>query len=127
MKRAELLKHATCNLCGHKIGHTALPLFWRVTVERFGVDLQALRRADGLAAVLGSSSIAAVMGPDEDLARPVMQPVVLTVCEQCAVAPDALPIAALAEHAPATQQQVERPPFPKRTMQVDGIDVGPAP
>lgn len=104
MKRAELLKHSQCNLCGHKIGHTALPLFWRVTVERFGVDLQALRRADGFALTIGSADIASLMGPDEDLARPVMQPVVLTVCEQCAVAPDALPIAALAERVPQTEE-----------------------
>jgi hypothetical protein len=104
LKRAELLKHTQCNLCGHKIGHTALPLFWRVTVERFGVDLQAMRRADGLASFIGSSAIAAVMGPDEDLARPVMEPVQLTVCEQCAVAPDALPIAAMAERLPQTEE-----------------------
>lgn len=97
MKRAELLKHAKCTLCGRGIGHAGLPLFWRVTVERFGVDIQAARRQDGLGAFLGSHALAAVMGPDEDLAKPLMeQPAVLTVCEPCGTQ-RGLPVAALAE------------------------------
>ena len=38
MKEAELRRYATCSLCGQKIGHTGLPLFWTVTIERFGVE-----------------------------------------------------------------------------------------
>ena len=97
MKRAELLKHAKCSLCGKGIGHTGLPLFWRLTVERFGVDIRAAQRQDGLGAFLGSHALAAVMGPDEDLAKPMMEaPAVLTVCESCGVE-RGLPVAALVE------------------------------
>lgn len=85
MKAAELRKHVTCALCERPIGHSGMPLFWRVRVERFGVDLQAVRRQDGLGAFLGSNALASVMGPDEDLAAPVMEPVLLTVCEPCAL------------------------------------------
>jgi len=85
MKEAELRKHSTCSLCRKPIGHTGLALFWRVTVERFGVDLRAVKRQDGLAAYMGSSALAAAMGTDEDMAVPVMDPVTLTACEVCAM------------------------------------------
>lgn len=96
MKQAELRKHATCALCTKPIGHTGLPLFWRVTIERFGIDLNAVRRQDGLAAFLGHSGLAVAMGPDDDMAKAMMEPLTLTACESCAVGAD-LPIAALAE------------------------------
>lgn len=98
MKRAELLKHARCSLCNKPIGHTGLPLFWRVTIERFGVDLAAVRQHDGLGQFLGSQALAAVMGPDEDLAKPVMDSAIATVCETCAVT-GTLPVAAVAQCA----------------------------
>ncbi len=84
MKRAELLKHTKCDVCHQKIGSSGLPLFWRVRVERFGVDLKAVQRQDGLGAFLGHHGIAAVMGPDEDMARQILD-VTLTVCEPCAM------------------------------------------
>lgn len=88
MKEAELRQHLTCDACRNKIGHTGLPLFWRVTVERFGVDLRAVRCQDGLAAFLGSPALASVMGHDEDVAVPLIDPPqVLTLCEACAMAP----------------------------------------
>jgi hypothetical protein len=86
MKEAELRKHSTCDLCAQRIGHTGLPLFWRVTVERFGIDLAAVRRQDGLGQLMGNTMLAGVMGPDEDMAKPMMDPKAMTVCEQCATA-----------------------------------------
>lgn len=83
MKERELREHATCNVCGRKTLASGLPLFWRVTVERFGVDLHACQRQDGLATFIGSTAIAGVMGPDEDLATPMMAPAKVTVCEPC--------------------------------------------
>ncbi len=98
MKRAELLKHATCNLCSKPIGNSGLPLFWTVSINRYGIDMQAAKRSDALGTYLGSQAIANIMGPDEDLAEPVMEaPVELTVCEKCAC-DRGLPIAAMAEH-----------------------------
>jgi len=95
MKEAELRKHATCSLCTRPIGHTRLPLFWKVTVERFGIDLAAVQRQQGLGLMIGAP-LAAVMGPDETMASAVMEPKVLTVCETCACE-KTLPVAALGE------------------------------
>jgi hypothetical protein len=94
MKERELRDIANCEMCGKPFGHTGLPLFWRVTVERFGVDQNAARRQDGLAAIIGSS-LAMHMGPDEDIAKPMMDPVKVTLCENCALH-GRTPIAALA-------------------------------
>lgn len=85
MKEPELRKHTTCCVCDRKTLSTGVPLFWRVTIERFGVDLRAVQRQDGLAAHLGSAPLAQIMGPNEDLAKPVMDPKVVTVCEDCAL------------------------------------------
>lgn len=85
MKQAELLKHSTCVVCNRPNGACGLPLFWRVTIERFGIDLRAVQRQDGLAQFMGHSGLAAIMGPDEDMASPVMEPKTATVCEDCAL------------------------------------------
>lgn len=87
MKEAELRQHATCSLCSKPIGHINphLPLFWKVTIERYGIDMLAVQRQHGLGLMVGAR-LAAVMGPDETMAKPVMDPKVLTVCETCACA-----------------------------------------
>jgi len=99
MRELELRQHAVCNLCRRKIGASGLPLFWRVTIERFGVDLRAIERQDGLGACLSNSMLANMMGPDEDLAKQMMDPVKLTICETCA-AEDNRPLMVLADCGP---------------------------
>lgn len=84
MKEAELRKHCVCDICRERILQSGLPLFWRVTVERFGIDMQAVSRQHGLGMMIGAP-LAQIMGPDEDLAKPVMDTKVLTVCENCAI------------------------------------------
>jgi hypothetical protein len=85
MKENELRKHATCSICKKGIGHTGLPLFWTVKLERHGVKLNVVRRQDGLTAMLGGNALLAqVMGTDEDMTQ-LMESVELTVCETCAV------------------------------------------
>lgn len=96
LREEDLLKVAKCGLCGKGIGHTGLPLFWRVTVARYGIDVNAVRRQDGLAQHIGSSMLARVMGPDEVMAKPIGEAVTSTVCETCAVARQ-IPVALLAE------------------------------
>lgn len=83
MREAELRESATCALCGQLVGLTGLPLFWRVRIERHGIDLAAVRRQSGLALLLGNADIAMAMGPDEDMTTPLMEPITLTVCETC--------------------------------------------
>jgi hypothetical protein len=66
MKEKELREAATCIICGKPFGHTGLPLFWRVTIQRFGVDMGAVKRQTGLTMMLGGNALlASVMGPDE--------------------------------------------------------------
>jgi len=85
MKEAELRKHAQCSVCKNKIGQSGI-LFWKITVERFGVNLRSIQRQDGLAAFLGGNSeLANIMGADKDLAEPVMQPITVTLCDSCAM------------------------------------------
>ena len=86
MKEMELRKHAICSLCSNKIMATGIPLFWRVTVERFGVKIDAVQRQQGLTMMLGGSAMLAnVMGADEEMTMSMMEPITLTVCESCAV------------------------------------------
>lgn len=88
MKEAELRKHADCSVCGRPIGASGLPLFWTVRLERWGLDVGAMARQDGLAALLGGSSrLAQVMGTNADMATRIGDPVVATVCETCAPKP----------------------------------------
>lgn len=105
MKERELRAAADCAICGKPFGHTGLPMFWRVTIERHGVLLDRMKRQDGLAAMLGGNSLLAqVMGPDEEMTTPLLGPVTVTVCEHCAAAPQEYPIAFLAERATDKQK-----------------------
>ena len=47
MKEKELRKHTTCSLCRGKIMAGGIPLFYRVTIERFGVRTQRRRAPAG--------------------------------------------------------------------------------
>ena len=85
MRENELRKAAECAVCRKPFGHTGLPLFFRVRIERLGVNLQAIQRQDGLGAMLGSSKLANIMGTDEEMTTPMMEPVTVTVCETCAL------------------------------------------
>jgi len=86
MKEKELRKHATCNKCGELIGKSGVPMFFTLHIERHGINLDAVRRQDGLAAMLGGNAMLAnVMGTDEEMTMPMMEPVDITLCEKCAV------------------------------------------
>lgn len=84
-----------CAKCGKGVMHTGLPLFWRITIERYGIDANAVRRQAGLEMMLGNAKLAHVMGPNETMAKPVMDDVILILCENCAM--ENYPVAALAE------------------------------
>jgi hypothetical protein len=88
MKEKELRKVITCSLCGKKAPECGVPLFYRVRIERWGIDLGAVRRQSGLELMFGGTAGAAIalaqaMGADEDMAHHVMDPVAITVCETC--------------------------------------------
>lgn len=86
MKESELRKHTICAICGNKILSTGLPMFWKVTIERFGVDIAAVNRQRGLTMMFGgSASLAMAVGSDEDMARPICEAVEIAVCETCCI------------------------------------------
>ena len=84
MKERELRAAATCGFCREKIGHSGMPTFYRVRIERYFVNLGAVQRQTGLSMMLcDHAGLAAVMGADEEMATPVMDPLEFTVCETC--------------------------------------------
>ncbi len=85
MKAADL---KPCAICGKGVMHSGVPLFYRVKVEHMGIDASAVRQVHGLETMLGSVALARVMGPDPDIAKPIIedQPAVL-VCQPCALEP----------------------------------------
>lgn len=87
MKEDELRTHAKCSICKKLIGHTGLPLFWTVKIERHGIKMDVVRRQDGLTAMLGGNAqLAHVMGTDEEMTMPLLDaPIELTVCEECSL------------------------------------------
>lgn len=107
MKAAELLTHAICTHCGRPIGRTGILFFHRVIIQQFRIDLAAVHRADGLAALLGSRGLAAVMGPDEDLANPFGAATTATLCARCAASTEPPNIAQLYEMAKTQEAPAE--------------------
>ncbi len=82
MKESEIREKAECLLCGKPFGHTGLPFFYTIKIERHGDDAAAVQRQSGLAMLLGSPALAAVMGADEEMSE-VIRSAEATVCETC--------------------------------------------
>jgi hypothetical protein len=60
-----------CAICSKGLMHSGMPLFYRLRIERFGLDGKAVSRQAGLEHLLGGSALLAnVMGPDENMATP---------------------------------------------------------
>lgn len=74
-----------CCFCRKGVAHSQQILSTRLDVTRMGVNLPAIRRQTGLEMMLGNPMIAAVMGPDEDMLKPLGEPETLLVCDQCAM------------------------------------------
>jgi hypothetical protein len=109
MKEEELRKHTRCSICGKKIGHTGLPFFWTLAVDRYGIDFEAMRRQDGLAAYLGGhTGLAEAVGPNEDMAEKVMDTVTLTLCEYCVMKQILIPALCERENADESGEEVNR-------------------
>lgn len=84
MKETELRKNATCSVCRNLIGKTGVPAFWTVKVEHHVIRMDAVRRQDGLTAMMdGHARLAQVMGQDAEMTNRIGEPIELTVCENC--------------------------------------------
>jgi hypothetical protein len=85
MREDELRKHAICSKCKNRIGHTGVPIFWTLKIDRIGIKMDAIQRQQGLAMMLGGNALLAqVMGPNEDMTQPMMDTIEITLCEECA-------------------------------------------
>lgn len=91
MKEKELRKAATCAVCGEPFGKAGMPMFWRVKIERIGLDAQAIHRQAGFETFLGSVQLAQVMGPNKEMTKPLIDPVTVTICEKCIINPIIIP------------------------------------
>jgi len=108
MNEIELRKAAKCGLCGKKVGESGIPLFYRVRIERLGINLAAVRRQSGLEMMLGGSvALAQALSPEGEMTTQVMKPFEFTVCETCSTQDHCL--AAMVEMAmpPDEEEKVE--------------------
>lgn len=82
MKQKDIKK---CVLCGKGVMHDGQVTFYRLKIERLIINVGAIKRQHGLEMMIGGS-LAAVMGPNEDMARPVDgEPIGAIVCEECSM------------------------------------------
>lgn len=100
MKQHEIQK---CIKCSQGVMHAGMPLFWKISVERFGIDIKSIKRQVGLEMMLGNSGLARAMGADEEIAKPVMSKVEFVLCESCAIEENCIPL--LAETADFNQSK----------------------
>lgn len=82
MKERELREHSRCGACGELIGRSGVPAFHILKIETYQLDGQAIVRQDGLAAMMGSPTLAMVMGPDAHMADEVGE-LKATLCHAC--------------------------------------------
>lgn len=84
VRERELRDWVECCFCGKPFGETGLPIFHRIAIATYGVDLQAVQRQTGLTSFLGgNAAIALAMGPDEPMAERLGDVDVLTLCAAC--------------------------------------------
>lgn len=82
MKEAELRKRATCSRCNKKLCETGSPVFAVVRQQDYIINLDAVRRQDGLGHMIGGL-LAMHMGPGEEMATPAPEAVDITLCALC--------------------------------------------
>src|SRR5690606_14308926 len=83
MKKREFKK---CANCQKGMMHSGNPVFYRVSVERMCMDVPAVQRQHGLELMFnGEAALASIMGPDEDLAKPIGDKEEVLVCQDCSI------------------------------------------
>ncbi len=81
MKKLSQLR--PCDNCGGPIN----PILYQVTVQQCGIDNNAVRKGLGLADFFGGGgaglALAGIMGTDDDVVKPIGEPVDLVLCTSC--------------------------------------------
>lgn len=87
MREDELRQFAKCIVCGQGIGQAGSPMFFTLTLERYVVNLRAIRQQQGLGEFFGGGEaghkLASIMGADPEMAHKVGGPVKRSVCMGC--------------------------------------------
>lgn len=73
-----------CAVCRKGLMHAGTPLFWKIRLQRMGLDRRAIEQTAGLEMMMGNVALARVMGPDPDIAKPLTDERTVLVCEPCA-------------------------------------------
>lgn len=84
MKANELRPCDVCSSPLMKAGHVS---FHKITFERIGVNLQAVRERAGLGIMMGSAALAEVFAPTAHVANRIGDADALILCEDCAMKP----------------------------------------
>lgn len=75
-----------CPICKNGLAHSGIPLVWKISVERVGIDARAVQRTAGLEQMLGGNvALANVFSPDNDFGVGLGGPITLVICEPCAL------------------------------------------
>lgn len=75
-----------CPLCKRGLMHNGVPLVWKLTVERVGIDARAVQKQAGLEQMMGGNvAIAEVFSPVADYGVGLGGPVAVVICEECAL------------------------------------------
>ena len=82
MKQREITK---CLCCDKGIANGGNAFFYRLEIEQFVLDFPAIQRAAGLEMAMGGAApLAAIMGPDEDIAHGMGERTMM-ICGSCAL------------------------------------------
>lgn len=93
MKQTDIKK---CAICKEGMMKCGIPTFYTVTIQRHMIDLAACQRQTGLEMQLGGhAQLANIMGPDDDISKPVSKKADVWICQDCAN--DMIPLISLDE------------------------------
>jgi hypothetical protein len=108
LKRKEI---TNCELCGNGLAKNGQFVFYRVRVEQYVLDGNAINRRHGLETFFGGGGagalLAQAMGDDEDLAKQMSDSKPRLVCQGCAI-DSAMALPRLLEAV--AEKEVEREP-----------------
>lgn len=85
MKQRDLEK---CRLCGRGMMHRNDIVFYRIKLDTMGIQADAVRQMHGMEMMMGAAApLAQIMGPDPDIAKPVVESPAFLICMPCMMDP----------------------------------------
>jgi hypothetical protein len=76
-----------CFICKKGIGHAGMPIFFKITMQRYGLNARTVQQTLGLESFFGGvqdgAVLANVMGADPDIADKLEEEVSGLICFSC--------------------------------------------